>query len=677
MKKQSIHSSNGMDTTKLPVKTYTAKDFAWVKWTPKDIQALSEKTLLTLKKDYEVIKKISKEKRTFENTVEAIEMAGRECSKNLAFAHLLQEVSPQKEIREAVKKMMDIYSPQVIEISYDEGVYFALKEYLAKKESFKGERKILVDDMVRGYRRMGFDLSLSVRNKLKKNKTILSKLKREFHKNINDYKDHITLTAKEAEGLSGIYLSGLKKDKKGNFLVSLEYPDLIPFLENSPNDKKRKELTDKNSRKGGVKNLEIIEKIITLRHTNAKLLGYKNHAEYAIEPRMAKKPEIVMSFLNGLIMKLSKAAKKELSDLDKFKREYTKNKKAKFTYFDSFYAEQMKKRQFNVDNEKVREYFPFQTVKEGMFSIYQKLFGVTFNRVAFKTWHPDVEVYEIKEKGKTIAYFMMDLFPREGKYGHAMAVNLIDGHVEKISNKEIYIAPLACLVTNFSKSTKENPSLMSHGEVETFFHEFGHVMHMVLTKSFYESQAGANVAWDYVEAPSQMLENWTWDKSVLKIISGHYKNKKEKLPDQIIANMKKAKNFLVSRHYTRQMLISIFDMQVNLKEPKQKLNLIYRKLTKKMMGIDGSANTLFPAGFGHIAGGYDAGFYSYAWAQVYAQDMFTRFQKEGVLNPKTGRDYRKWILEKGSSMEEMDLIKGFLGRAPNNKAFLKDIGVLK
>lgn len=666
------------DTSKLPVKTLTAEDFSWTTWGVKDIKPLAKLAAATLKADHDRIKKIPKADRTFQNTVEALENSGEEVGQRVEYAKFLMEVSPKKEVREAAKKMIDEYSPLIVDIAYDEGVYIALKEYIAKKEKLSGIQKRLLDDMVRGYRRMGFELPKGKRDQLKKNIKLLNKLGLQFRKNINDYEDYITLTKEEAAGLSDRFLSGLKKDKKGRYIVTLEYPDIGPFIENSPNDKKRKEITDKNTQKGGKKNLIILEKIIELRNENAKLLGYKNHAEYVLEERMAKKPETVNSFINDLIKKLSKSSKAELDELTSFKREFTNDKKATFTYYDGYYANQLQKQKYNVDNEKVREYFPFEVVRKGIFEIYQKLLGVTFKRLTgFPTWHEDVEVYAVIDGGKEIAYFLMDLFPREGKYGHACAADIVYGGAYMEDGRQLYRAPVACLVTNFSKPTRETPSLLTHSEVETFFHEFGHIMHHTLSKAYYVSQAGFHVAWDFVEVPSQMLENWVWNKETLKKISGHYRNPGEKLPDEMLSNMLAAKNFMSSRMYMRQMTLSLFDFLIHSKSQKKSLPKVYQSLVKKYVGGDIAKDSLFPANFGHIAGGYDAGYYSYAWSKVYAQDLFSRFEKEGLFNEKTGADYRKWILEKGSSMDEMDLIKGFLGRKPNNKAFLKDIGVIK
>ncbi len=653
----------------MPVRTLTKNDFAWVTWQPKDFKKFPTQAIKELTDDYSRIKNIPSHARTFENTVLALERSGSTYRQKIHFVGFLAEVSPHKNVRDAAHAITEEYAKKIVDVVHDEGIYNALREYASKKEKLIGEDKILFEDMLRDYRRMGFDLPKEKQKLLKKNLKELSQLSLSFRKNINDYKDSITLTVAEAVGLPERFLSGLKRDAKGRYVVTLEYPDIGPFLENSPNDRKRKEIVDKNARKGGPKNIALLKRIITLRHRNATMLGYKTFAHYAIEDRMAKNPETVMKFLNAIKKRVERGARRDREELVTFKRAFTKNPRATSEYYDSYYVHQLQKQLYSIDTETVREYFPFPKVREGVFEVYQKLLGVRFKKVTNRPlWHSDVELYAIIDNNKEIAYFAMDLFPRDGKYGHAAAFDLINGR----AHGNMYVAPLAALVCNFSKPTGKTPSLLSHDEVETFFHEFGHIMHDVLTKARYESQSGFHVAWDYVEMPSQMLENWVWKKEILRKISSHYKTGKP-LPDTLVTNMLRAEKFRISTMYLRQMLLALFDMKLHYACAQGAPHEIYRSMVKRMMGYSLPKTQLFPAGFGHIVGGYEAGYYSYAWAKVYAQDMFTRFENDGLLNKKTGRDYRTWILEKGSSMDEMALIKKFLGRAPSVSAFYRYI----
>jgi len=274
--------------------------------------------------------------------------------------------------------------------------------------------------------------------------------------------------------------------------------------------------------------------------------------------------------------------------------------------------------------------------------------------------------------GDSIAYFLLDLYPREGKYGHAAVFPIIPGHVETLSSAT-YAAPVAVMLANFPKPSENAPSLMAHSEVVTFFHEFGHIMHNTLTNARFASQAGTSVAWDFVEAPSQMLENWAWDKEVLRIISSH-RETGEALPEAMLENMLHAKHHMIAHWTMRQMIFALYDMRLHTRGIEGELNEEYAQLVAEHTGIRLPEEQMFLAGFGHLMG-YDAGYYGYMWSEVYAADMFSRFEREGILNPQVGMAYRKHVLERGSSRDEMRSVEGFLGRKANNEAFLRRMGL--
>lgn len=428
--------------------------------------------------------------------------------------------------------------------------------------------------------------------------------------------------------------------------------------------------------------MKILQEMLELRRERAKLLGYPNHAAFQIEIKMAENPENVEVFIKNLVNALKKKLKEELKEILLIKREITKDPKATLDYYDvysskNYYANELKKRKFSIDDEKIREYFPLEIVKRGTLEIYSKLFSVKFVKLfGYPTWHKDVEVYAVKNKdNEIISYFMLDLYPREGKYGHAAAFNVVSGRVSIEKGKEKYNPPVSCMVTNFKKPTKAVLSLLTHDEMETFFHEFGHIVHGVFTKARYASQSGTSVARDFVEAPSQMLEHWVWDRKMLSILSGHYKNPAKKLPKILLDNLLAAKNHMIALWAMRQLVLASLDMEIHTSSTAKNANKVLSQIMRDYFGVTMPRGSIYPAGFGHISGGYDAGYYGYMWSNVYAADMFTRFEKEGLLNKKTGADYKKWILEKGSSMDEMELVKKFLGRKPNNRAFLKERGL--
>jgi thimet oligopeptidase len=651
---------------------YTKADFKWVKWTPADIRRVGKEILARKKERYASIKRIAARDRTFANTIAALEASDNDLGDLMAQIGILKDASPLKSIREVAGDVSQALSKAFVEIEFDPRIYQAIKEYAAKKERLKGEGKLLFDDMRKVYARMGFDLPKKKLARLKSNLKRLGKLGLAYDRNLNEYKDHIVVTRTQLDGLPETYISGLKRDTKGNYLVTLDYPDYIPFMAGAHDAGKRKELMEKKSRKGGEKNVAIIKEMIRLRTENAKLLGYKNHVDYKLELRMAKSAKKVRAFLEDLKRKTKAAAAHDAKVLKAFKAELTGNPNATLTSHDlSYLFKRLRKEKYDIDGDFVKEHFPFEHVKQATLGAYQKLLGVRFvRREGLPLWHPDVQFYDIHDpKEGYLASFALDLFPRDGKYGHAAVFDIVYGREEHGT----YVPPLAAMITNFPKPTKTNPSLMSHGEVETFFHEFGHVVHFTLTKAKYRSQAGTNTAWDFVEAPSQMLENWVWDEDMLKRLSKHYKTGKP-LPSALIRRMIAAKLLGEAWGVRGQVALAMFDHLLHTGEAKNPVSL-YAKLERELLGVPAPKGQIFVAGFGHLAHGYDAGYYGYLWSRVYAEDMFTRFKKTGLLDPKVGREYRQWILEKGSSMEEMDLIKGFLRRKPNSKAFLKSIGV--
>lgn len=659
------------------IKPYTKKDFLWTQWTAADIKRLVPKILEHKKRCYAEIKKIPKDKRTFENTIYAIEASDYSFNHHIKAIVLHMEVSPHESVRKAAKNAIEILEKKLVDIEYDEGIYQAINEYREnnKKEKLSFEDKKLLKDMIVSYKRMGFELSKQKRDLLKKNIQRLNKFATDFSNNINEYKDSITVTSEELGGLPANYIASLKRNKKGNYIVTLAYPDFVPFMEHAKDIEKRKELGNKYLQKGGMKNMKLLAEILKLRHKNARLLGYKRHADYKTEIRMAKNAKTATLFVKKLLQKINRPVQGDIHQLLELKKNSEKNEDKKIFYHDvNYYIEQLQQKKFSINAEEVREYFPLETVKKGIFEIYSRLFSVQFQKLnGYSLWHKDVELYRVKDlKGDTKSYFFLDLHPRPNKYGHAAVDSVVSGCLDGFTSTT-YKAPIAYMMTNFPNPQKKFPSLLNHDEVRTFFHEFGHIVHQVLTKASYLSQSGTHVERDFVEAPSQMLENWVWDKKMLKILSQHYKTKKP-LPDNLLKNLLRAKNHMIYYTTARQLTFALFDLSIHSDKPPKNIAKFYNDLVLKYQHVHMPSKAIFPAGFGHLMG-YDAGYYGYMWSKVYAADMFMRFKKEGLLNPRTGRDYRTWILEKGGSRDAIDLVKGFLKRKPNNKAFLKEIGL--
>jgi thimet oligopeptidase len=655
------------------METNYISDFSWVNWNPDQIQKLAGDVLAEKKQTHKAIKAVSKEDRTFQNTLEALDRSSYELSDALCILDLHSNVSPKEEVRNAALKAREVIQNELIEIEYDEAMYQAVKEYAEKKEPLETDCKKLLDDTLRDYRRMGFELPLEKREELKKNLKELMVLENEFGVNINTYEDSIIVTPEEISGLPASYLERLKRDPQGNYIVTLDYPDYFPFMENADVAEKRKELAQKSLRKGGQKNIEILKRVLEIRKINSALLGYDTHASYVLEVRMAKTVEAVQNFIQDLLAKAQPGLVKEFDELRELKKQDTGESESQLAFYDrAYYYNKLKKTKFAVDPQLVKEYFPLETVKQGLFDLYGQLFSVTFERVSgLPVWHESVEWYQIKNKdGSPVSYFALDLYPRPNKYGHAAEFPLIVGR--GIKNRTL---PVCSLVCNFTAPTESLPSLLSHEEVETFFHEFGHVMHQNLSTTRFISQSGTNTSRDFVEAPSQMLESWVWDKDMLKNFSSHYKNPDQKIPDELAEKLISARYIDAANFVVGQVTQAQFDMLLHTGISNDDPAALHRNLVKENTGIALPDDAMFPAGFGHLMG-YDAGYYGYMWSKVYAADMFTRFKAEGLLNEQTGSEYRKEILEKGSSRDELDSVKAFLGREPNSEAFFKDLGLV-
>jgi thimet oligopeptidase len=651
-------------------KIHTADDFDWISWRPTDIKKIAEDSMEQKRERHEKIKAVPADERTFENTILEIEKADAELHLPSHKIALLMNVSESEDVRNACRDALVYIDQQLIDIEYDPGMFQAVVDFEKRKQSLGDDEEKLFSDMIKSYRRMGFALPEDQREKLKKNLKRIGELGLQFDKNINEYKDQIIISPAETEGLSEQYLSGLSKDEAGNYIVSLNYPEYIPFMENARNREKRKELGNKYMHKGGLQNIEILKEVLRLRKENAELLGYRHHADYQIEIRTAEKTENVLSFLKELSEQLEPGLKKDIESLTKTATELDGVTKLEF-YDILYYINQEQKLHYKVDQEKVREYFPLDRAISSMFRIFGTIFNIDFKEVDLPKWHPDVRWYEVSDKTEGfLGYFATDLFPRENKFSHAAVFSLGEGHA--ISDEE-YFSPIAALVTNFRKPNGNIPSLLNHDELTTLFHEFGHTIHHMVTTVPYTTKSGTMVSRDFVEIPSQLFENWAWDKELLKSLSGHYSNPEQKLDDETIDKLIAGRNHAVSYSTRRQIVLGLYDMELHTSNDKDLVEL-YSSLYQDLIHVSPPKDQIFAAGFGHLMG-YDAGYYSYLWSLVSADDIFSKFLNSGLLNTEVGKELRDKVLSRGSIRKEMTLLEDFLGRKTNNEAFLKRLGL--
>lgn len=627
-----------------------------------------------LEKDLAALIAIPQEERTFENTIMGYERAFDNYGNALGMSGFLSYVSTDKQFRDAANDLQMQISQYMVDVATRRDVYKAIREYTDTNPRLDPVQAKLVKEMLIGFKNSGMDLNDADLEKFK----ALNKEKAEyiikFDKNIQEYKDPLAVTKEQLRGLGEDYIQKLSKTDDGKYLVTLDYPDYVPFMQNADDEQARKELEFKFNRRGGQENVELLEKTLTLRREIARLLGYKNHAELRLEDRMAKNPKTVMAFLKDLQKKLKPLGKKEDKEMIAYKNSKTgKNSRTLYSWESGYWSNKFRKENLELDSEKIKEYFPSQVVIDGMLDLFGGVFGITFEPVDIPVWHPDVKAFKIKDKasGELVAYFYMDLYPREGKYKHAACFGLVEGEEKQDGTYQI---PFVAIVANLNKPSGDTPSLLKHSEVETLFHEFGHVLHNALTKAKYSAFSGTSVSWDFVEAPSQMLERWAWDPQVLKKISRHYKTG-EALPDDLIKRMIAAKNFGAGGMYLRQDFFAQYDMSLHTADTTPDTTKLYFELTKKIRGLPLTKGTIPQASFGHIMGGYDAGYYGYLWSEVIAEDFFGEFKKNGIFNPETGLKFRREILEKGGTLDEEKMVENFLGRPADNKPFLKSIGL--
>lgn len=639
-----------------------------------DLAPAEAEARVKLEKDLAALIAIPQEERTFENTIMGYERAFDNYGNALGMSGFLSYVSTDKQFRDAANDLQMQISQYMVDVATRRDVYKAIREYTDTNPRLDPVQAKLVKEMLIGFKNSGMDLNDADLEKFK----ALNKEKAEyiikFDKNIQEYKDPLAVTQEQLRGLGEDYIQKLSKTDDGKYLVTLDYPDYVPFMQNADDEQARKELEFKFNRRGGQENVELLEKTLTLRREIARLLGYKNHAELRLEDRMAKNPKTVMAFLKDLQKKLKPLGKKEDKEMIAYKNSKTgKNSRTLYSWESGYWSNKFRKENLELDSEKIKEYFPSQVVIDGMLDLFGGVFGITFEPVDIPVWHPDVKAFKIKDKasGELVAYFYMDLYPREGKYKHAACFGLVEGEEKQDGT---YQNPFVAIVANLNKPSGDTPSLLKHSEVETLFHEFGHVLHNALTKAKYSAFSGTSVSWDFVEAPSQMLERWAWDPQVLKKISKHYKTG-EALPDDLIKRMIAAKNFGAGGMYLRQDFFAQYDMTLHTADTTPDTTKLYFELTKKIRGLPLTKGTIPQASFGHIMGGYDAGYYGYLWSEVIAEDFFGEFKKNGIFNPETGLKFRREILEKGGTLDEEKMVENFLGRPADNKPFLKSIGL--
>lgn len=610
-----------------------------------------------------------------------------------------------KEIREESEKARPIVVEFFNKYSLDERAYELIKKYSKTEEAknLNSERKRYLDNTLRDLVLSGAELSEEDKEKLKKINIELSELSQKFSNNSTDSKFELVVDKEKQEGLPDSLIElgkskaeEFKSDNKKNLdlkeddiVINLDYPLYAPFMKFSRDGEARRKLYMKFLNRGTLEfieettNDELLIKIFNLKTQKAKLLGFESYAELSLKTKMAKDPQKAKEFLENLGKKSLELAKRDLKDLIEFQKKIsytnTENNPEKIMPWDKEYlSEKLRKQEYEIDENELKQYFELEASLEGMFNIAGELFGISIKETEnTEVWHPDVRFYEIANASdsKTIGYMYLDLYPRDIKRQGAWMMPLIQGAELKEGS---YRKPQAVCACNLSKATKEQPSLLSHWEITTLFHEFGHALHHLLTEVKIADQAGTNVEWDFVELPSQLFENFVWEKESLKSFAKHHKTGKV-ISGDLIERLMKSRIFNEGLACCRQIEFALFDLNLYLKgkvESYSEVLDLYKKICSEYGVFEVIEGTNFPCGFEHIfSGGYSAGYYSYKWAEVLEADAFSVFKENGVINAKTGQEYRDKILSRGDSKDPMELFVDFMGRAPSQDALLERMGL--
>lgn len=608
---------------------------------------------------------------TFANTVLAQEKAVGDFVRSVVPLVFNAHVSPDKGVRTTAQAIEKVMNRRFVELGQRQDLYERTKAAAAKAEAaLDAADRRLLEKTLRDYRDSGLGLPPEQRERLKAVQTKLNDLSARFALNVNEHRDWLEVDDAGLDGLPADYKAGLERTPEGKYKVGLDYPSYVPFMRYAKSGELRKALNHKYENRAMPANLPLLREGLELRREAARLLGHDSYPALALKDRMAKTPERVAEFLSKLTGKVRERAKAELAAVLEVKRRDEPGATEVGDHERGYYSRILREEKYSYDAEEVRQYFPVDRVVSGVLSVYQRILGVTFREVkGASVWHPDVRLFEISDAktGGLIGHFYLDLYPREGKFTHAAAFPLLMGRAIPGG----YDQTAAAMVANFPKATPGKPALLPHAEVETFFHEFGHLMHQTLTKARHMSFSGTSVALDFVEAPSQMLENFAWEPEVLAEISGRW-DTGEKLPEALFKKMTAARRFNEGVQTLQQIAMAAADMALHSlvpAEPSAEFNRVVAEITGMPQAPGGNS----AVSFGHLMSGYGAGYYSYLWSRVFAEDIYSAFTAEGPLNPAVGARYRRDILETGSERPEEESLKAFLGREPSEDAFMKSL----
>ena len=617
---------------------------------------------------------------TFDSCLAAIDDALDPVVAMLNQLWLMKETRVEEDVRLACNEQVQKIDTWMVAVSYRQDLYDICQAYAERyrngeRSKLTGEDLKLFEDTMRDYRRSGFDLDAATRAEVAAMQNKLNEMANQFDTNITEASVELFLTAEELEGVPESFLDAAKTEN-GTYRVRVTVtPDYSAVMDNAKREDVRRRVNTARYQVCMDSNGPLLNEIVQLRDKIAHKLGYQNWADYKTEPKMAGSGKAAVDFCEDLIAGLEPKFRGEVAVLTKLKRQETGNPAAEIMWWDyGYYQNMLMKNEYGVDSEALRNYFELDRVTAGMFDIYQHIFGLTFHRIEVPyAWIDDLQLYVVTDTatGEPLGCFYLDLFPRPGKYNHFAQFDIQAG---KLLADGRHRRPSAALVCNFTPGVAGKPALMSHAEVETFFHEFGHAMHAILTRTKFMQFSGGNVPRDFVEAPSQMFENWVWDVDVLQRFAVDYRDPSKKIPAELIAKMKEAELATAALAYRRQMGLALSDLRMHMGGVTDAGAVCNSTNSEVLFAVPPGTN--FAAYWGHLTG-YDAGYYGYGWADSIAADLATAFENSPgrFLDQEVGMRLRKEIYEVGGSRSVTESVRRFLGRDSNNQAFLKQLGI--
>jgi oligopeptidase A len=628
------------------------------------------------------------EKPTFQNTIEALDYAGENLDRLSSIFFNLNSAETSEEMQKIAQEVSPLLTAFSNDITLNEDLFKKVKAVYDQKNSLTltTEQATLLDKKYKGFARNGALLSEDKKMRLREIDKDLAKLKLTFGENVlaetNNYQLHLTNESDLSglpEGTIEAARTLAKSKELEGWIFTLDYPSYIPFMTYADNRELRKELAIASGKKAfqnnEFDNQENVLKIAKLRHERANLLGYATHSHFVLEERMAQNPDKVKSFLNDLLEKAKPAAEREFSELTAFAKELDGIEVLE-KWDGAYYSEKLKQKLFSLDDEKLKPYFKLENVLNGAFTIAEKLYGITFKEVFdIDKYHEDVQTFEVLDfEGNLVALFYTDFFPRKGKRNGAWMTSFKPQYIKNGVNERPHISN----VCNFTPPTESKPSLLTFNEVTTLFHEFGHGLHGMLANTTYPSLSGTSVYWDFVELPSQVMENWCYEPEALALFAKHYQTG-EIIPQEYVEKIKESASFLEGIATMRQISFGLLDMAYHSNDPKDITSVKEFEETafENTKLYPDVAENCMSVSFSHIfQGGYSSGYYSYKWAEVLDADAFAYFQEKGIFNKEVATKFKENVLSKGGTELPMELYKKFRGQEPKPEALLKRAGLL-